>query len=267
MKIESGQVAAITGGASGIGLAIAEALAERGVKLAIGDIEQSALDAVVPALEAKGVEVAGDIVDVSVPASVARWAESVKGRFGVPNMLFNNAGVGGGGTIADTTLDDWHWVLGVNLNGVVYCLNAFYKDMIESGKPCHVVNTASAAGLICEAMMGPYNASKYAVVAISETMAREAAESNVGVSVLCPGFVDTKIGESARNAPTGKDLSTPPSEMAEFLDAVLKAGQQPEQTAAAVVNAIETDSLYILTHPDLNEQMEARFNAIRRAFP
>jgi len=267
MKLEAGQVAVVTGGASGIGFAIAEALAARGVNLAIADIETAALESAVESLSSKGVEVMGESVDVASADAVSAFAAKVTGRFGTPQLLFNNAGVGGGGPIAELKLDDWRWVLGVNLNGVIHGLDAFLSDMMAAGKPAHVVNTASVAGLVCEAWMGPYNASKFAVVAISETMARELAESNVGVSVLCPGFVDTKIAESARNAPAGAAISEPPAEMGDLLAELLAGGQKPEQTAARVVEAIESGELYILTHPELNPQIEQRIEAIRSALP
>ena len=267
MKIKAGQVAVITGGASGIGFSIAEGLAGKGVKLALADIEESALERAAGELEAKGVEVLKEVVDVSKAEEMRRFADSVKARFGVPQLLFNNAGVGGGGPLDQVTLDEWQWVVGVNLFGVVHGLDVFLSDMIASATPSHIVNTASVAGLICEAWMGPYNATKYAVVAISETLARETAETQVGVSVLCPGFVDTKIGESRRNAPKDAELAEPPKEMIEMLTQVLQAGQKPAQTTEAVIHAIEHDELYILTHPELNEVIEARFQAIRDAMP
>jgi NAD(P)-dependent dehydrogenase (short-subunit alcohol dehydrogenase family) len=268
MKIQAGQVAVVTGGASGIGLSIAASLADRGVQLALADIEAPALDRAAATLKAKGVQVLAQATDVSDARDFARFADAVRSRFGTPDLLFNNAGVGGGGgPMNRITLDDWRWVIGVNLFGVVHGIEAFLNDMIEAGKPGHIVNTASVAGLICEAWMGPYNATKYAVVGISETLARETAETEVGVSVLCPGFVDTRIGDSVRNAPAGAELTEPPAEMLEMLHQVLKDGQKPVQTSEAVLRAIESDQLYILTHPELNSAIEARFQAIREAMP
>jgi NAD(P)-dependent dehydrogenase (short-subunit alcohol dehydrogenase family) len=268
MKILAGQVAVITGGASGIGYSIAASLADKGVHLALADIEAPALDRAAGALEAEGVQVLAQATDVSDEKDFARFADAVRSRFGTPDLLFNNAGVGGGGgPMNKITLDDWRWVIGVNLFGVVHGIEAFLDDMIVSEKPAHIINTASVAGLTCESWMGPYNATKYAVVGISETLARETAETQVGVSVLCPGFVDTKIGESVRNAPAGAELTEPPVEMLDMLRQVLKDGQKPIQTSEAVLRAIENDQLYILTHPELNSAIEARFQAIREAMP
>lgn len=268
MKIQAGQVAVVTGGASGIGLSIAAALADRGVHLALADIEAPALEVAAASLESKGVQVLPRVTDVADARDFGEFAEAVRSRFGTPDLLFNNAGVGGGGgPMNQITLDDWRWVIGVNLFGVVHGIESFLNEMIAAGKPAHIVNTASVAGLVCEAWMGPYNATKYAVVGISETLARETAETQVGVSVLCPGFVDTKIGESVRNAPAGAELTKPPAEMLEMLRQVLKEGQKPVQTSEAVLRAIESDQLYILTHPELNAAIEARFQAIRDAMP
>jgi NAD(P)-dependent dehydrogenase (short-subunit alcohol dehydrogenase family) len=267
MKLETGQVAVITGGASGIGRAMADAFADRGLTLVIADIEASALVRAQQELESRGAQVVVHSVDVSDPRSVAELAEVVRGSFGAPDVLCLNAGVGGGGPIAQLTLDDWRWVLGVNLYGVIHGIQYFLPAMLEAEKQCHIVNTASVAGLVCEAWMGPYNASKYAVVAISETLAKECADTKVGISVLCPGFVNTRIAESSRNAPADADLSTPPEEMAEVIAAVLADGLEPAKVAARVVEAIEGEQLYILTHPDLTPALETRFEAILAASP
>ena len=156
MKIQAGQTAAITGGASGIGFSIAEALADKGVNLALADIEAGALERAAAEFEAKGVQVLAQVADVSDADDFARYADAVKSRFGTPDLLFNNAGVGGGGPMDRITLDDWRWVIGVNLFGVVHGIDAFLKDMTDSGKPGHIVNTASAAGLICDRLSVRY---------------------------------------------------------------------------------------------------------------
>ncbi len=267
MKIESGQTAVITGGASGIGRAIADSLAKRGVSIVLADIEKDALDRAADEIRTTGVDVLPVEVDVSNSDSVAALATATLERFGAPHILCNNAGVGSPGVFHELTLDDWSWVLGVNLNGVIYGMHHFLPSMRQAGRPAHIVNTASLAGLAAESAMGPYNASKYAVVAISETFAREYAGSDnqVGISVLCPGFVNTRIGESGRNAPSNASVSLPSAEMAEMLTSLLTSGLEPEQIAERVVDAIENDTLYILTHPDLLPLVEQRFEAILAA--
>lgn len=267
MRIERGQTAVVTGAASGIGRAIAMALADRGVAIVVADIEAGAIGETAQALRAKGVDVLEVEVDVAKPESVAELAERTIERFGPPHILCNNAGVGGGGPIEQLTLDDWTWVLGVNLNGVIYGMHYFLPSMRDAGHPCHIVNTASMAGLIAEAWMAPYNASKYAVVAISETFAKEYAASPIGISVLCPGFVKTNLGESGRNAPGGANLSVPPAEMTDAVAALLAAGLDAEPVAARVLDAIEANELYILTHPEMMELIDRRFQAIKAAAP
>jgi NAD(P)-dependent dehydrogenase (short-subunit alcohol dehydrogenase family) len=267
MKIEKGQTAVITGAGSGIGRAIADSLADRGVSIVLADIEASALAKAESELSAKGVEVLAVEVDVSSPNSVEQLAEQTLKRFGAPEILCNNAGVGGGGPFHDLTLDDWNWVLGVNLNGVIHGMHYFLPAMREAGKPAHIVNTASVAGLVAEAWMGPYNASKFAVVAISETFAKEYADESIGISVLCPGFVNTRIAESGRNAPSGRKITTPPAEMSDMIASLLTAGIEADVVATHVLEAIENNSLYILTHDDLMPVIEKRFEAIKAAAP
>jgi NAD(P)-dependent dehydrogenase (short-subunit alcohol dehydrogenase family) len=267
MKIERGQTAVVTGGASGIGRAIAHALAERGVSLVIADIESEAIAESERELAATGVEVLGVEVDVSKAESVAALAERTLERFGAPHILCNNAGVGSGGPLHELTLDDWNWVLSVNLNGVIHGIHYFLPAMREAGRPAHIVNTASVAGLVTAPWMGPYNASKYAVVAITETFAQEYSEESIGTSVLCPGFVNTRIGESGRNAPAGANVSTPRPEMADMMADLLTTGLEPDTVATRVVEAIENDDLYILTHEELTPIVEQRFAAIRDAAP
>jgi len=267
MKIERGQTAVVTGGASGIGRAIAAALADRGVSIVLADIEPGAMQETAEELRAKDVDVLEVQVDVSQPESVAALAARTIERFGAPQILCNNAGVGGGGPIERLTLDDWAWVLGVNLNGVIHGMHYFLPAMRDSGRPAHIVNTASMAGLVTEAWMAPYNASKYAVVAISETFAKEYANTQIGMSVLCPGFVKTRIAESGRNAPRDADLSEPPAEMGEVIAALLAGGIETEPVAQRVVEAIESNQLYILTHPEMMELIERRFDALKAAAP
>jgi NAD(P)-dependent dehydrogenase (short-subunit alcohol dehydrogenase family) len=172
--------------------------------------------------------------------------------------------------MTELTLDDWEWVLEVNLNGVIYGIHAFLPRMRKSGEPCHIVNTASLAGLVYSPGMGPYNASKAAVVAISETLASECAGTNVGVSVLCPGWVNTRIDESERNAPAGINLSAP-TPFAELVTGevrkFLRTGLDPSNVAERVIAGIENGTLHILTHPEFMAMIEERFRQILNSRP
>jgi NAD(P)-dependent dehydrogenase (short-subunit alcohol dehydrogenase family) len=233
-------------------------------------VESAALDATAATLQGRGADVMAARVDVRDRLEVARLPEDVYARFGGAHVLCNNAGVGQGGFMHDLTLDDWEWVLGVNLNGVIHGIHAFLPRMRKSGEPCHIVNTASLAGLVYSPGMGPYNASKAAVVAISETLAIECAGTNVGVSVLCPGWVNTRIDESERNAPAGIQLSqlTSAAElMREDLRKLLRTGLDPSDVAERVIHGIENGTLHILTHPELMAMIEERFRQILNSRP
>src|SRR5580700_2117700 len=197
-----GKVAVITGGASGIGRAVAERAAAEGMKIVVGDVEEGPLKEAEDELSGRGAEVVGVLTDVSDAASVRNLREKALDRFGTVHLVLNNAGVGLGAPIWEVSEEDWRWILGVNLLGVVHGITTFVPLLIEQGEG-HVVNTASIAGLATAPFLGPYNATKQAVVAISETLFKDlqALEAPIGVSVLCPGFVQTRIAESDRNRP------------------------------------------------------------------
>ena len=196
------RTAVITGGASGIGLATAERLGRAGMNLVIADIEERVLHTEVARLQGDGFRAIGVVTDTADYDSVKAAAAQATDEFGDIHLLFNNAGVGGGGPMLDPDdMDVWNWTLGVNLYGVVHGIKAFGPAMVAHGQDCHIVNTASMAGLLPTPGLGVYTASKYAVVAMSETLALETADSNLGVSVLCPGFVRTGIADSDRNVP------------------------------------------------------------------
>ncbi len=263
MQDFEGRTAVVTGGASGIGLAIARRLGREGMNLVLGDIEQPALDEAVAAFDAAEVPVLGMEIDVSDVESVRRLAAAAEERFGNIHLLCNNAGVGGGGAILEPDdLDVWEWVLGVDLLGVLHGIKVFGPSMVAHGEPCHMVNTASMAGLMPTPGLGSYTVSKYAVVAMSETLSLETADTNLGVSVLCPGFVQTKIADSQRNIPEHLVRLEEPSEEEEFLrQAVIDlvgGGIPPEQVADDVVDAIRSGRFYILTHPEYATQIRQR---------
>ena len=203
MKDLEGKVAVVTGGASGIGLAMARRFGAAGMKLALADVEKSALDRAASDLAREGFEVLCVATDVSDADSMDALGELVLGHFGSVHLLCNNAGVGGGGgSMWELTKSDWQFTIGVNLWGVIHGVRVFVPHMVEENEG-HVVNTASMAGLVSVPGMAPYNVTKHAVVTLSETLHGDlaAVSAKVGVSVLCPGFVKTQIYDSNRNRP------------------------------------------------------------------
>ncbi len=256
MRELAGRVAVVTGGASGIGRGLAARFAADGMQVVIADVESAALEQTAAELGVVGVQ-----TDVADAASVQALADQVFDRFGTVHVLCNNAGVGGGGQIADLTLADWKWVLDVNLWGVIHGLQSFLPRLLANADGGHVVNTASMAGLFASAGMGPYNATKFAVVAISETLSKElqAAGSSVGVSVLCPGFVRTNIFDSQRNRPEALRNATKAVGDARARNDVLKqfleTAMDPADVALQVRDAIVEDRFWITTHPEF-------FNAV-----
>jgi len=264
-----GKVAVVTGAASGIGRGLAQRFAAEGMRLALADIEAQPLEAVGRELRAGGTDVLTVVTDVSDGAQVDALGEAVVDRFGGVDLVCNNAGVGGGGMMRDLTTADWQWVLGVNLWGVIHGMRVFLPKLVAQGSG-HIVNTASLAGLVAAPFMGPYNASKFAVVAISETAYHEMSitDSGVGISVLCPAWVRTRIAESARNRPDA--LANPPapgdaeagSDLASMMQGLIDSGIDPADVAAQVVDAVRAGRFWILTHPESITTVQARVDAI-----
>ena len=215
MELTDGSVAVVTGGASGIGAALGHAFAAAGCSVVLADVDSSALDAVAGTVEG---EVLTVVTDVSVATDVERLAEVAFDRFGAVHVVCNNAGVSTFNPVVAQTLDDWRWVLGVNLWGVVHGVQAFLPRLLSQGEPAYIVNTSSLAGLASGLpSLGPYNVSKVGVVALSETLRMELAMAGapVGVSVLCPGSTPTAILESERNRPAalGTETRVPDGDM------------------------------------------------------
>lgn len=261
METFEGKVAVITGGAAGIGLALARVLASEGARLVLGDIEQSALDAAVADLGANGADVIGHRCDVSQLAEVEVLADVAEERFGAIHIAVNNAGVAAGGAAWDVDHATWEWVLGVDLWGVIHGVRTFVPRIIAAGGG-HVVNTASMAGLTSTPFMGPYNVAKHGVVTLSETMFHELAllHPEVGVTVVCPGWVRTGINRSERNRPdavSGDDeLSGPEGgpaagvDLKAMIDGLIEAGLEPDDVAAQIVDAIRHRRFYVVTHQE-----------------
>ena len=276
MQELSGKVAVITGGGSGIGRCMALAFADEGMDIAIGDIEQGAGEAVAEEVRAKGRRAISVVCDVTDLDSVRGLAEAAKTELGAYHVVCNNAGVISGGPTAEMSPAEWDWVLDVDLQGVVNGVIAFLPGLVEQGEG-HIVNTASIAGLVPMAAPGVinYTTAKYGVVAITETLHDELAPTGVGASALCPGVVNTRISQSARNRPEaaggpvseedmGPPLELPPGmEMPRIIGANVR---EPDEMAARVVEGVKNNDLYIVTHPETREAVEERFAAIMAAF-
>lgn len=263
-----GKNAVITGAASGIGLATAHALGRAGMRVALADINQVAVARACDVVRAAGIEAIPLVVDVSEDASVAAAAASIARAFGSLHVAMNNAGVAFHGTALDkVTPQDWQWVLGVNLMGVINCTRHFLPLIRQHDEGGHVVNTASGSGFFVRAgrSQGAYAVSKYAVVAFSEALEVELAGTGVGVSVLCPGAVNTAIHDSARNRPPQYGEAVARTDEA-FLKDLTAQGITADEVARRVVEAIRADEFYVFTHPSLRQPIEARHRRIMAAF-
>ena len=268
MKDFKGKVAVITGAASGIGRALAERCVREGMKAVLADVEVEALAKTEASLKASGATVLAVPTDVSQARDVAALAQKTLQVFGAVHLLFNNAGVATEAAIWESSLDDWEWVVGVNLWGVIHGVRAFVPLMLAQDTECHIVNTASMAGLVSGPGLGAYKVTKHAVVSLSETLYHELAErgARIRVSVLCPGFVNTRIMESARNRPghlaPEAPLSPAPAARREALSRLVPAGIPPAQVADAVFAAVRKDQFYILTFPEGKDSIRTRMEDI-----
>lgn len=267
MQELEGRVAVVTGAASGIGRALAERFAREGMRLALADVESGPLEEVAALLRERGAEVLALETDVADGAAVERLAARTRERFGTWHLVCNNAGVGAGGPLWTLSEEEWRWVVGVNLWGVIHGVRTFVPRLVEQDEG-HVVNTASVAGLLCPTGMGIYNTTKHAVVALSETLYGDLrlAGSRVGASVLCPGFVRTRIFESDRHRPADAPAREVPdeAERARRVEAFHAIAMPPEEVAEAVVRAVREDRFWILTHPEALPAVEARTRRILR---
>jgi NAD(P)-dependent dehydrogenase (short-subunit alcohol dehydrogenase family) len=266
MQDLNGKVAFITGGASGIGLSMAEAFGAEGMQVMLADIEPEALERAVAGLRERQIRAEGVVADVASRASVHAAAEAAVAAFGKVHVVCNNAGVGAGGPFGTVSPGDWDWVIDVNLKGVIYGMEAFAPLIEAHGEGGHFVNTASLAGMISPSGMEPYCATKFAVVAMSEGWAGQLAPKNIGVSVLCPGFVKTRINESRRNRPDayGPDDRPPPPPDAP--PSPVRSGIPVEPVGRRVVEAVKANELYVFTHPGSRAAVADRFQRILAAF-
>jgi NAD(P)-dependent dehydrogenase (short-subunit alcohol dehydrogenase family) len=271
MKEFQGKVAVVTGAASGIGRGLAERCAQEGMKVVLADIEELALMRASQELKATGAQVLAVLTDVSKVTDVEALAQKTMATYGTVHLLFNNAGVGAGTVIWESTLADWEWTLDVNLWGVIHGIRTFVPLMLEQQTEGHIVNTASIAGLTAGPGLGIYKVTKHGVVTLSETLYHELAlrGSNIKVSVLCPGFVNTRIMDSARNRsvqlqndPTEERMSPESEAVVQFMRQAVEAGMPPHQVADIVFQAIRDEKFYILTHPELKEAIRVRMEDI-----
>jgi NAD(P)-dependent dehydrogenase (short-subunit alcohol dehydrogenase family) len=273
--IGAGRVAVVTGAASGIGRALAEAFVAAGSAVVLADLDGPEAEAVAEGLRRNDGDALAVTVDVSDPASVERLANATLDRFGRVDVLCNNAGVSTFNLIQDQTLDDWRWVFSVNLWGVVHGLAAFLPILRGQSTRSHIVNTASMGGLMSGvSFIGPYAASKTAVVSISETLRQECAAYGlpIGVSVLCPSATDTRVMESERGRPAalGTERRT---DDAEAMRLAIKSmftgpdGSTPADVAARTVEAILAGQFWIIPHGGERPIVEARFTEALASFP
>lgn len=265
------KVAVITGAASGIGRGIAERCAREGMKVVLADIDEANLNKAETELKALGGTVLSVKTDVSKRREVELLARQALDAFGQVHLLFNNAGVGAGGAPWEATWNDWEWVIGVNLWGVIHGVKVFTPLMLAQNTECHIVNTSSAAGLIVGGASAPYAVTKHAVVALSESLYLTLQQRNslVKVSVLCPGLVRTNIANAELHRPA--QLRNEPVPMTPEMQAglaafkaAMEAGMPPLQVADVVFDAIRKEQFYILSHPEWTEVIQLRTDKLLR---
>jgi NAD(P)-dependent dehydrogenase (short-subunit alcohol dehydrogenase family) len=266
MKDFSGRTAFVTGGANGIGLGLARALLAEGCKVAIADIREDAIAAALKTLDNS--EVIGVPVDVSSRDGFSAAADEVEARFGPVSLLFNNAGVNLFQTIDESSFDDWDWLMGVNLHGVINGVMTFVPRMKANGLGGHVVNTASMASFLCGPQPGIYNTTKFAVRGMSESLRYSLAPHGIGVSVLCPGLVKSHIYASDEIRPDELKAGAKPvnTEMVGRLEHVHQFGMEPDVIAARVIDAIRANCFYIFSHPEFRDELRELFDEIVAEF-
>lgn len=271
------KVAVITGAGSGLGREFARLGARSRMKLVLADVQHESLQDTVRELQQHGVQVIAEVVDVASSRQVAQLADRAFGEFGAVHLLMNNAGVACGGYLWENSDKDWQWVLGVNLMGVVHGVQHFVPRMLDAnarGEPGHIVNTASMAGWLTAPLMGVYNVSKHAVVALSETLHHDLrlAQSTIGVTVLNPAFVPTGIAHSHRVRPSGLANAGGPTRSQQIAQANSEKAVTGGRISAADVagmtfEAVRANRFYVFTHPQIMPTVEARFDAVLKGAP
>ncbi len=270
MQDFAGQVAFITGGASGAGFGQAKVFGRTGCRIVIADIRQEAVDKALSELRAEGIEAHGIQLDITDRAAYAAAADEVERVFGqAPTLLFNTAGVNNFGPIEKTTFGDFDWLIGVNLGGVVNGMVTFVPRMIASGKPCHVVTVASLGGFTGSALAGPYSAAKAAVVNLMEGYRQGLEKYGIGVSVVCPANIKSNIAEATltRSAQYGETGYVEGPEAIASLNSIYQHGMEPEVLAAHVMQGIRDNALYIIPYPEVKDMLAGHFAQIVDAIP
>jgi len=272
MKDLAGKVAVVTGAASGIGKGLARRFGDEGMKVALADVEEGALEKSAEELRAAGIDCIAVRTDVRRESDVVHLADTVESAYGAVHLLCNNAGVFAGGLAWESPRDDYAWLIDVNIWGVVHGVRAFVPRMRAHGEEAHIVNTASMAGVTNGPFTAIYHLTKHAVVGYSECLYHDLqmAQGNIGVSVLCPEVIATRIADARRNRPgdlSGGDFSSPERDLAESTLRDLTAGKglDPAVLAARVVDAIRDGRFYILSEDGWRRSCEVRLEDVRLA--
>jgi NAD(P)-dependent dehydrogenase (short-subunit alcohol dehydrogenase family) len=268
MRDFEGKVAFVTGGASGLGFALARALGRARMKVMLADIDVNSLENAVAELKKDQISVRGVECDVSDRTSVQRAASETLAAFDKVHLVCSNAGVFSGGAIERITPGDWDWVLGVGLMGFVYAIQTFLPQIKAQEEGGHIVATSAVAGMLSPPGFGPVNASKAGIIALSQTLAAELAGTSIGVSILVPGFMRTRGADSARNRPKrfGERTERSP-EAADQVAALIRSGMDPDEVAEKVVHGIKENQLYIFSDPVWRSTLEEQYQRILAAYP
>ena len=271
MRDLTGKTAFITGGASGIGFAMAQAFLNEGMNVVIADIDADALAAAKAKLAGSNAEVLAVQLDVTDRDQYQAVADTVEAALGNIHVVCNNAGVYRGGTLDAVTYEDWDWVMGVNVGGVANGVQTLVNRIKAHGEGGHIVNTASMAGIATSPGLGIYNASKFAVVGMSEALRMDLEPHNIGVSVLCPGMVRTRILESERTRPDTFEVNEDSANEAaqahsNLMNLAMNTGIDPSEVAELVVQGIKDNQLYLFPHPEMKEAAVTRMTALVDAF-
>ncbi len=269
MKDVKNKVAFITGGASGIGLGMAKVFTAAGMKVVIADIRQEFLDEAMEIFSDSGTAVHTIQVDITDRDAIMRAADEAVEVFGKVHILCNNAGINIFKTIEDTTFSDWDWIIGINLTGVFNGVKAFIPHIKAHGEGGHIVNTASMAALVAGPAAGAYTATKFGVRGLSESLRLSLAKDNIGVSILCPGLVNSRIYKTEELRPRnlyGDDYKTD-TEFMQRLEQVHQIGMDPIEVGEKVLRGIQRNDLFILSHPDHKEEVQLLCDEIMASFP
>jgi NAD(P)-dependent dehydrogenase (short-subunit alcohol dehydrogenase family) len=265
MKDFKGQLAFITGGASGAGLGQAKVFGRAGASVVIADIRKEAVDQALAELRTENITAYGIVLDITDRAAYAAAADEVERVFGCPpTILSNTAGVNSFGPIENTTFDDFDWIIGVNLGGVINGCVTFIPRMIAAGKPGHVVTVSSVGGLMGSNMAAPYSAAKAAVINLMEGYRMGLAPYGIGVSVVCPANIKSNIAEASKLRPAqfGKSGYVENAQSIASLQSIHAFGMEPEQLAEAIKQGIENDQLYVIPYPEVRDELDKHFREI-----